>query len=87
MKLRVMGTAEECKQAQYFYTRLGHQSNVRFCTVSGLYPNRGSIGYYRVYFELEYKDGSNIYSEEYAEERVRLADTTSYPACMSDKGG
>lgn len=52
MKLRVMGTAEECKQAQCFYTALGKSDNVISSSVSGLYPNRGSTNQYRVYIEI-----------------------------------
>ena len=63
MKLRVMGTLDECRQAQDFYKRLRLQSNVRYVSVSEPYPNRGSVGLYRVYIEIEYKDGSNLYAE------------------------
>lgn len=87
MKLRVMGTADECKQAQDFYRRLGRQDNVRYCTVSELYANRGSVGYYRVYIEIEYKDGSNLYADDLTQERAKLADTTTFPACADDIGG
>lgn len=91
MKLRVMGTADECKQAQEFYRRLSRQSNVRFCTVSELYANRGSIGYYRAYIEIEYKDGSNLYSEvtlhaANSKEIAAYEDETHYPACVDDRG-
>ena len=51
MKIRVMGTREECEQAQRFYERLGRGDNVLYSTVSGLYPNRGSNNQFRVYVE------------------------------------
>lgn len=52
MKIRVMGTREECEQAQRFYESLGSWDNVLYSSVSGLYPNRGSNNQYRVYVEI-----------------------------------
>lgn len=63
MKIRVMGTKAECEQAQCFYSAFGKGANVNYCTVSGLYPNRGSINQYRVYVEIVCKDENNIYSD------------------------
>ncbi len=63
MKIRVMGTADECKQAQDFYRRIGRQSNIRACSVSEPYPNRGSSGLYRVYVDIEYNDIITIFSQ------------------------
>lgn len=58
MKIRITGTLEECVQAQSFYNELGKDSAVKFCTVSRPYLNRGSTNQYRVYVEIEYKDGA-----------------------------
>ncbi len=52
MKIRVMGTREECEQAQRFYDRIGKGENILHSSVSGLYPNRGSNNQYRVYVEI-----------------------------------
>ena len=40
MKLRVMGTADECNLAKGYYSMLERQDNVKYVSVSGLYPNR-----------------------------------------------
>ncbi len=55
MKLRVMGTKDECQLAQTYYGGLERQDNVKYVSVSGLYPNRGSNTLYRVYIEVCYK--------------------------------
>ena len=52
MKIRVMGTREECEQARRFYEHLGRGNNILHSTVSGLYPNRGSNNQFRVYVEI-----------------------------------
>ncbi|MDE7107176.1 MAG: hypothetical protein K2O39_02515 [Clostridiales bacterium] len=52
MKIRVMGTREECEQAQRFYTQLSKGDNVLSSSVSELYPNRGSTNQFRVYIEI-----------------------------------
>lgn len=58
MKIRIWGTSEECAAAQDFYRALGRQPDVKFCTVSQLYSNRGAVNQYRVYVEIEYRDGA-----------------------------
>ena len=55
MKIRVMGTRPECEQAQIYYNELAKNENVDYCTVSPLYPNRGSKNMYRVYIDVAYK--------------------------------
>lgn len=55
MKLRVMGTKDECVLAQKYYQALEEQDNVKSVEVSGLYPNRGSNTIFRVYIEIAYK--------------------------------
>ena len=32
MKIRIMGTSEECVAAQAFYRELGNEPGVKFCT-------------------------------------------------------
>lgn len=64
MKIRVMGTREECEQAQRFYRILAKGENVISSSVSGLYPNRGSTNQYRVYVEIVCKSEKiDIYGE------------------------
>lgn len=54
MKIRVMGTKEECEQAQRYYLSLGNTDGVKSVSVSTLYSNRGSVNIYRVYIDVEY---------------------------------
>lgn len=54
MKIRVMGTKDECLAATGYYRELEKDSNVKFVQVSDLYPNRGSSTLFRVYIEVEY---------------------------------
>ena len=54
MKLRVMGTKDECLLAQEYYRALEHQDNVKYVEVSKLYANRGSNTVFRVYIEVMY---------------------------------
>lgn len=56
MKIRVMGTKEECEQARRYYRSLGNTDGVKSVSVSTLYPNRGSVNIFRVYIEVEYFD-------------------------------
>ncbi len=64
MKIRVMGTREECEQARRFYEHLGRGNNILHSTVSGLYPNRGSNNQFRVYVEIVCKSEQiNIYGD------------------------
>lgn len=63
MKIRVMGTKAECEQAQRFYETFGRGENVVCCSVSRLYPNRGSNNQYRVYVEITCKDETNIFGD------------------------
>ncbi len=55
MKIRVMGTADECRVAQAYYRALERQDNVKYVSVSELYPNRGSNTLFRVYIDVCYK--------------------------------
>ena len=82
MKIRIMGTMDECKQARAFYGRLALNSDVKYCTISEPYSNRGSVGYYRVYIDIDYKDGSNIFSD--LPSLRSEEDETIYPACGDD---
>lgn len=56
-----MGTKVECEQAQRFYGEYGQGDNVEYCTISGLYANRGSVNQYRVYIEVVCKDETTIF--------------------------
>lgn len=54
MKIRVMGTKEECEQAQRYYLSLGNTDGVKSVSISELYPNRNSFNIFRVYIDVEY---------------------------------
>ena len=56
MKIRYTGTKEELKDVIRYYTMLGSDSNVRYVTISRLYPNVNSSVLYRLYVELEYRN-------------------------------
>ena len=56
MKIRVMGTKNECLAAREYYASLEKDSNVKRLSISDLYPNRGSNTDYRLYVEVEYYD-------------------------------
>lgn len=56
MKIRAMGTKNECLVATAYYRELEQDPNVRRVEVSELYPNRGSNTTFRVYIEVEYND-------------------------------
>lgn len=55
MKLRVTGTRDECEIARAYYSALEAQANVKYVSVSTLYPNRNSNKLFRVYIEIEYR--------------------------------
>ena len=53
MKIRIMGTKEECLQAQEYYNKFSEDNElVKYCSVSTLYPNRNSKNQYRVYIDI-----------------------------------
>ena len=54
MKIRIMGTKDECLAATAYYRDLEKDSNVKFVQVSDPYPNRGSSTLFRLYVEVEY---------------------------------
>lgn len=54
MKIRVMGTKNECLAAMGYYRELEKDSNVKCVQISMLYPNRGSNTVFRLYVEVEY---------------------------------
>ena len=56
MKIRVMGTKDECLVATAYYRALEKDPNVRRVEVSKPYANRNSETTFRVYVEVEYKD-------------------------------
>lgn len=55
MKLRVMGTRDECEIARAYYAALEAQANIKYVSVSTLYPNRNSDKLFRVYIDIEYR--------------------------------
>lgn len=52
MKIRIMGTQNECLQAKKYYEELAQSGAVSYCSVSGLYANRGSTNVYRIYIDI-----------------------------------
>lgn len=54
MKIRVIGTAEECTAAREYYSGLEKQENVQSVSVSRLYTCRDSHSQYRLYVEVNY---------------------------------
>ena len=56
MKIRIMGTKDECELARKYYRELEKDSNVKSVVVSMLYANRGSSTVFRVYVDIEYRD-------------------------------
>lgn len=56
MKIRIMGTKDECELARKYYRELEKDTNVKSVVVSDLYANRGSSTVFRVYVDIEYRD-------------------------------
>ena len=54
MKIRIMGTNEECKLARDYYMGLSKDENVKYVECSGLYQNRGDSTLFRLCVEIEY---------------------------------
>ena len=54
MKIRIMGTLDECHVATAHYRNLEKDPNVKYVQVSDPYVNRGSSTLYRVYVDIEY---------------------------------
>lgn len=54
MKIRVIGTAEECTAAREYYSGLEKQENVQSVSISRLYSCRDSRSQYRLYVEVNY---------------------------------
>ncbi len=56
MKIRVMGTKEECELAQEYYKEFVYNNEqVQSYSISDLYANRGNSNLYRVYIDINYK--------------------------------
>lgn len=55
MKIRVMGTKEECILAQEYYKEfVKNNACVKYYSISELYANRGSSNLFRVYIDITY---------------------------------
>lgn len=52
MKIRIMGTSEECKKMQALFNSMSVLDGVQSVSVSDLYPNRNSTNVYRVYIDI-----------------------------------
>ena len=55
MKIRIMGTQEECEQARRYYSQFLNSDMVNHCSISKLYPNRNSVNQYRIYVDVDSK--------------------------------
>ena len=56
MKIRIIGTAEECAVAREYYSRLEKQENIQSVSISRLYSCRASGKLYRLYVEIMYSN-------------------------------
>jgi len=56
LKIRIMGTKDECALAGKFFKELEQKPSVKYASISGLYANRGSAKLYRLYVEIEYNE-------------------------------
>lgn len=54
MKIRIIGTKDECLAATTYYRELEKDSNVKYVQISKPYASRGSSKLFRVYVEVEY---------------------------------
>ncbi|GEM_PF-1817899 len=54
MKIRIIGTSEECAAAREYYSGLEKQENVQSVSISRLYFCRDSRSQYRLYVEVNY---------------------------------
>jgi len=66
MKVRIWGSAEECKEAQELFLRLKDNPKINSVEVSRLYPNRPPSSAYRVYIDIQYNQtvNSNIQTKK-----------------------
>ncbi len=58
MKIRLMGTREECEQVEKTLNAYAekHDDTVKTLTISGWYDVRNSVNQYRVYIDIELYD-------------------------------
>ena len=56
MKIRVIGTKEECEVAKRYYNGLRENPQTKSVEISRLYPCRGSSELFRIYIEVNYYD-------------------------------
>lgn len=56
MKIRVIGTKEECETARTYYDGLRKDPQTKSVEISRLYPCRGSAELFRIYIEVNYYD-------------------------------
>lgn len=56
MKIRITGTREELAQARQYYQELEKDENVKYVSISTVYPNRGSNTLFRLYVDIEYHE-------------------------------
>jgi len=57
VKIRIMGTSDECALAQDLFRKLEQDTqNVKSVQISSPYPNRGSNTVFRVYIDIDYRE-------------------------------
>lgn len=57
MKIRIIGTKDECALAVQYYSELEKDTqNVKSVQISAPYPNRGSNTVFRVYIDIDYRE-------------------------------
>lgn len=59
MKIRIMGTKDECEQVARFFLSQRGKDNVSSVEVSSLYPNRAPSNLFRLYVEVTLKNCLN----------------------------
>ena len=73
MKIRIMGTREECEQARLYYSQFLNNKAVSSCSVSRLYSNRNSTNQYRIYIEVSCEfDLFNVTTTDYVKLLAKL---------------
>ena len=54
MKIRIIGTSEECESARKYYEVQAKRPNVKSVNVSRMYPCRDSHSLFRLYVDIDY---------------------------------
>lgn len=64
IKVRMMGTPEELQQFRRTILRMEHNNEITILSMSGMYSNRDTEKYYRMYADVKtLRNGENNYGE------------------------